>query len=438
MRTWVPLVAICLGSFLFLVDTTAVTVALPDIGRSLSASLNALQWVLNVYTLVLAVLMLTAGSVADRYGHRTVYLAGLGVFAAASLVCGVAPGIYVLIAARAVQGVGGAAMAVTTFALIGASYTGRDRGTAMGIWGAVNGLGAAAGPMLGGALTEYLGWRAIFFVNLPLAVITIALSVRAFTDSRRPARFDPRGMLVFAVCAGSLTYGLAARSPWLLAVFAGALVAFMVVERRPDPLLDLTLFRNASFSVTMACVAVSAGVFACLVYTSIWLQSTLGLGPVRAGLALVPLALSTFVTSTVAGRWLHALQPRIAIAAGMALGGAGCVLQGQLDARSTAGAILLGLVVTGVGVGLIVPAMGGAVLASVPAERAGMAVGAMTTFRQLGQTLGVALLGVVFQHGADPVDGLDDVYLTAGGLGLATAALALVAIKKRETVGPRV
>lgn len=394
MRKWGALTAISLGSLLFLIDTTAVTVALPDIGRSFETTLTPLQWVLNIYTAVLAALMLVAGSVADRYGHRAIYLAGLTVFTAASLVCGLAPGVAVLIAARGVQGVGGAAMAVTTFALIGSSYAGRDRGIAMGIWGAVNGLAAAAGPIAGGLLTQYISWRAIFIVNIPLALLAIALTVRsiAVVPGVRGKRFDMAGLA--------------------------------------------SLFRIASFNALMVCGVISASVFACLVFTSVWLQGTLKLGPVDAGLAMVPLALSTFVTSTLVGRRLQHIPPRVLIGTGLLLGGAGCALQAGLDAGSTALSILCGLIVTGVGVGVLMPAMGTALFATVPPQRFGVAVGASTTARQLGQTLGVAVLGVVFQSGADAVDGLNRVYLVAAGLGFAAAATGFMLI--RENVGTTV
>nr|WP_042179555.1 MFS transporter [Kibdelosporangium sp. MJ126-NF4]CEL13887.1 Putative integral membrane efflux protein [Kibdelosporangium sp. MJ126-NF4]CTQ88255.1 Putative integral membrane efflux protein [Kibdelosporangium sp. MJ126-NF4] len=394
MRRWGALIAISLGSLLFMIDTTAVTVALPDIGRDLAASLTPLQWVLNVYTAVLAALMLVAGSVADRHGHRAVYLAGLGVFAVASLACALAPHITVLIIARGVQGVGGAAMAVSTFALIGRSYDGRERGIALGIWGAVNGLAAAAGPMLGGVLTQYLGWRAIFVVNLPLALLAVALTHASVTavPGHRGKRFDLAGLRA--------------------------------------------LLRNATFTALVLCGIIAASVFACLVYTSVWLQDTLRLGPVAAGLAMVPLALSTFVASTLAGRAPRSVPPRIMIALGLLLGGAGSALQAGLGVGSTATAILAGLVVSGIGMGLLIPAMGTVLFSSVPAEHVGIAVGVSTTARQFGQTLGVAALGVVFQTGADTVDGLNRVYLVTAGLGVAAAVVAFAMI--RDRTGARV
>ncbi|MEU9020045.1 MFS transporter [Actinomadura sp. NPDC048394] len=441
MRRWTPLAAVCLGSFMFILDTTIVAVALPSVASGLHTSLSGLQWVANVYTLVLAVLMLPAGSFADRYGHRAAYTAGLAIFAAASAGCALAPDAATLIAARAVQGIGGAAMAVTAFSLLGAVYQGPALGTAMGVWGAVSGLGGAAGPMLGGVLTAALGWRAIFLVNLPVTLLTLVLTVKAIGPGERaarPAALDPAGMALFAVCAGALTTALtwAGTDGWgAPPVLAGlgaalaALAAFVALElRRRHPMLDLRLFRDAAFSAVMICVLASSAAFACLIYTSIWLQSAVGLGPVRAGLALMPMALTTFAVSTVSGR---RVPPRTAVTGGLLLSGVGCALQAHLDGGSGASSITLGLVVTGAGVGLMIPAMGAAVMTAAPPERRGMAAGAMTTFRQLGQTLGVAALGVLFQNAPhDTAKGLDHVYLAAAVTGLAAAALAFTALGK--------
>jgi EmrB/QacA subfamily drug resistance transporter len=446
MRNWWPLVAVCLGTFLFLLDTTVLSVALPNIGADLSAPLPALQWVVTVYTLVLAVLMLVAGSLVDRFGARTVYVAGLLVFGVASLACGLAPDVGSLIAARGMQGIGGAAIAVTTFALIGAVYRGRDLSRAMGVFGAVTGLAAAAGPMLGGVLTQYLGWRAIFFGNLPLVAATVALSLRvlAVRRQRTAVRVDLPGVIAFAVGAGALTYALTLAGPdgWtapdvlaLLGVAVLALVGFVRLElRAAAPLLDVRLFARGAFSVVMTCVLATTAAFAALVYTSVWLQSGLGLGPVRAGLAILPLALAAFAASLGAGRRLHGRSPRAVLATGLALSGLGCALQAGLDAHSSAGSVAVGLAVTGIGVGLTGPTMGAAVFAAVPAARGGMAAGAMTTVRQLGQTLGVAVFGVLFQHGAGMADGLNLVLLSAAGTGLTGAVLAAVAGPKPAAV----
>ncbi|GHB33702.1 hypothetical protein GCM10010331_21240 [Streptomyces xanthochromogenes] len=250
MRKWWPLTAVCLGAFILLVDVTIVNVALPSMADDLDASFSSLQWVIDGYALALAALLLASGSLADRFGHRRFYVYGLAVFAAASLVCGLAPNAGVLIAARVVQGVGGAAMFATTPALLLGSYQGRDRGTAFGVWGAANGAAAAAGPLLGGLLTEHISWPTIFWVNLPIAAVAIALTLRVVRpDSPRASsghgarsRIDLPGAAAFTIAAGSLTYGLirGGESGWTdtvtlatFAVTALALLAFVWSSTAP-------------------------------------------------------------------------------------------------------------------------------------------------------------------------------------------------------------
>lgn len=210
MRKWLPLTAVCLGAFMLLVDVTIVTVALPDMAADMHTGFSALQWVMDVYALALAALLLGAGSLADRIGRRRVYLGGLVLFAAASLACGLATGPAALIAFRAVQGLGGAAMFATTMALLSAAYQGRDRGIAFGVWGAVNGAAAAAGPIIGGLLTEHFGWRWIFYINLPVCALAVYVTLKAVTDSRDPHAkgLDLPGMTAFTAGAGVVTYAL--------------------------------------------------------------------------------------------------------------------------------------------------------------------------------------------------------------------------------------
>jgi MFS family permease len=269
----------------------------------------------------------------------------LGVFGLASLACAAAPTVGALIAARGVQAIGGAAIAVTSFALLGAVYRGPDMGRAMGVFGAITGLAAATGPLLA-------------------------------------------GMAAFAACAGSLTYAVtrATEDGWatplvlaLLAIAVGSLAIFITVERgHSAPLLDVRLFRQVRFSAVMACVIASTAAFAALVYVSLWLQAGLRLGALHAGVALMPLAAASFLTSLLTGRRLHGRSPRAILGTGLFLTGLGAALQTGLDAGSTAASLIVGLTVTGIGVGLLGPALGAAVFAALPPERAGMAAGAMT------------------------------------------------------------
>ncbi len=409
MRKWAPLVAVCLGAFMLLVDVTIVNVALPDMARALHSSFSSLQWVLDIYALALAALLLAAGALADRLGRRRLYIVGLVVFAGASLACGLAPNVGILIAARAVQGVGAAAMFATTTALLSTTYSGADRGVAFGVWGAVNGGAAAAGPIIGGLLTEHVSWRAIFLVNLPIAAIAVVMALRVLRESRdaRAARVDLPGVVTFTVAAAGVTYALirGGSDGWtdgltvaLFVVAAVALVAFVLRESRTAaPLVDLALFRRPAFSGLMAgALLLQAAAFADLTYISLWLQSVRGMGPVGAGLATLPLAVTAFVVAGAFGSRLHALPPRIPIGGGLLLVGGGTLGLTAVSSGSSWAVLVPGLIVVGVGVGMSTPIVVSAALGMVPPRQAGMAGGAVNTFRQLGYALGIAVLGTVF------------------------------------------
>ena len=310
MRKWLPLAAICCGTFMLLIDVTVVNVALPDMARSLHTSFAALQWVVDAYALSLSSLLLGVGSVADKLGHRRAYVTSLGLFAVASLACGVAPTAAVLIAARAAQGIGAAGMFACTYALLSSSYQGRDRGVAYGLWGAVVGASAAVGPIVGGLLTQGLSWRWIFFINLPVSAVAIVLSQRVLSGQRHGAdqRIDLPGMALFTAAAAALTFGLirANDDGWLsapvLGLIAGsvlALVLFVLVESRSaGAMLDLSLLRRPAFvGILLGSLLSNFAAFASFAYTSLWLQSVLGLGPIQAGLTGLPLSAASFVVS---------------------------------------------------------------------------------------------------------------------------------------------
>lgn len=410
MRKWLPLTTICIGTLMLLVDVTIVNVALPDMAGSLHTSFTSLQWVVDIYALVLAALLMGVGSLADRVGHRATYVVGLVVFAASSAACGLAPNDVVLIIARAVQGGGAAAMFATTFALLNTSYTGRDRGTAYGVWGAVSGAAAAIGPIAGGLLTEHLSWRWIFFVNLPLAVVAIVLCFVALREGERHRTpLDFLGMATFTIFAAALTYALirANEDGWgergVLASFAVAAVAiitFAIAESRlKAPMFDLALLRNGPFLGSLiAAFVLTAGAFAYLTYASIWMQSVRGMSPVEAGLASLPLALASFATSASVGRLMHGERNWLAVGGGIALTGLGGLLVAALlnSRDATWVALVPGLVVAGIGVGLAAPTLSSTAMATVPLQRGGMAAGAVNSARQLGFALGIAALGTVF------------------------------------------
>ncbi|WP_310725753.1 MFS transporter [Streptomyces sp. N2A] len=483
---WWPLAAITLGNFLLLVDVTIVNTALPRIADGLGASFSSFQWVMDIYALALAALLMVAGSVADLFGRRRLYVAGLALFALASLACGLAPGPGVLIAARAVQGVGAAAMFATNTPLLMASYQGRDRGVAFGVWGGTSGAAAAIGPVLGGLLTEYVDWRAIFLVNLPLtavaAVITLCRVPESYGDLPRPrtdpaggtspvARIDWSGAASFTVCAGALTYGLirGGERGWSeagtlgsLAVAFLALAAFLVIERRVRrPLLDLRLMRRPSFATLLAAaLLLQAAAFPYLTFVGLWVQNILGLSPVQAGLAVTPMAVMSLLVGALGGRQLQRMRPQLPVGIGLLLTGAGALLHWVLlGAASGAGsgsgsgwaALVPGLAVSGVGIGMAMPVLVSATLGAAPPWRAGMASGAVNTFRQLGYALGIAVLGTVFAdalHGvrgsaAHPaasrqavnaayVSGLRDIVVISGLVAVAAGLLVLAIVRQRR------
>jgi len=496
MRKWIPLVAICLGTFMLLVDVSIVNVALPQMATDLHSSFTSLQWVVDMYALVLAAVLMVVGALGDRVGHRRMYLIGLVVFAVASLTCGLAPNATMLIVSRAAQGLGGAAMLTSTTSLLSASYQGRDRGTAFGIWGAVSGAAAAVGPVLGGLLTDGIDWRAIFFVNLPIAAAAIVMSMRFLRNDEGRAsngRLDYPGAVSFTVFAAALVYGLiqSAGDGWGSSTVLGslglsvlALIVFLVIESRTaNPLLDLSLMRNRSFAgLTIAGLLLNAAAFAHLTYTSIWLQSVLGLSAIQAGLTVCPLALAAFVVSANNDRVFRKAAPQIPIGLGLIFIGGGTLLLTMVSASSSWTVVLPGLIVTGVGVGMAMPVLMSAAMAAVPRERAGMASGAVNTARQLGYALGIAVLGTVFAdriqsyvvangkvpnpqqtasalsggragailhqvpaehraafeslvHGAFAT-GLDRVFLTAGLIGVGGGLLVLLMVRRSSTPPP--
>jgi EmrB/QacA subfamily drug resistance transporter len=414
MRKWLPLVAVCLGTFMLLVDVTIVNVALPDMASDLQTSFGALQWVVDGYALALAALLMGVGGLADRIGHRVTYVVGLAVFALASLACGLAPDPAVLIASRVVQGVGGAAMIATTFALLNGSYTGRERGMAYGMWGAVSGASSAVGPLLGGPLTEGLSWRWIFFVNLPVSAVAIAMGMLVLRGehARQARRIDVVGVVVFSAAIGTLTFGMiragehgwGALSCWsALCAGVALLLTFVVVETRiAEPLLELALLRNRVFSgVLIAALLLNFAAYVSLAYSSIWMQSVLRLSPVTAGLVALPMSGAAFVVSASLGRVMHRLRPGRVIGSGVLLVGVGDLLGVALvHAWPSWPALLPGFFAVGLGVGLATPPLSSTGTAAVPAQRGGMAGGAIYTARQVGFAFGIALLGSVFTAGA--------------------------------------
>jgi EmrB/QacA subfamily drug resistance transporter len=406
---WWTLTAVCLGTFMLLLDVTIVNVALPDIQSALHSSFSGLQWVVDAYALSLAALLLTAGSLADLFGRRRLYLAGLVIFSLGSLLCGIAVSTLMLQLSRGLQGVGGAIMFSVALALLADAFRGKDRGVAFGVWGAVTGLAVAIGPLLGGILTSGLSWRWIFFVNLPIGVIAVVITVMRVAESRSPVarRPDWVGFVLFTAALSALVYGLIESnqrsfgSGLVLACLIGAgvlLAAFVVAEwRMREPMFELALFRKPTFSGgSFAAFSLSASIFALLLYLVLYLQDVLGFSALGTGLRLLVISGGILATSTLAGRLSSRVPVRFLIGPGMLLVGVGLLLMRGLDAGSAWTHLIPGMIVSGAGVGMVNPPLASTAVGVVPPQQAGMASGINSTFRQVGIATGIALLGTLF------------------------------------------
>lgn len=409
-RKWWTLAAVSVATFMLLLDITVVNTALPSIQRDLRSSFTDLQWVVDAYTLALAAIVLTAGSVADRVGRRTVFGTGLVLFSLASLAAGLAPDATFLNIARAVQGIGAAAMFAVSLALLAQEFpAGRERGTAMGIYGATIGISVAIGPLLGGAITTALGWRWVFFVNVPVGAATVAVTFLRVRESRDPnaTRIDWLGLVSFSGALMMLVLALLRgndngwASPLILGLFGGAgalLVAFVMIERRvAEPMLPLGLFRGRALTgVQLAAFAVSASLFALFLYVTLYLQNYLGYSPLQAGLRYLPITIASFLAAPAAGALLGRVQARLLMGLGLLGTGLGLLLMSGLHTDSGWTALLPGFVIAGLGVGLLNPVIADVALSVVPKEQSGMAAGINDTFRQVGIAVGVAGWGAIF------------------------------------------
>ncbi|HXR14440.1 MAG TPA: MFS transporter [Solirubrobacteraceae bacterium] len=410
-QKWWTLIAVCVGIFMLLIDITVVNVALPSIQRSLHASFSDLQWVVNTYALMLAALLLTAGSLADLFGRKLLFTVGLVIFTAASLTCGLAQSPLMLNASRAVQGIGGAIMLATSLALIAEAFRGRDRATAFAAYGAVVGAAVAVGPLVGGALTSGLGWRWIFFVNLPIGVGGVILTIRAVSESRDPAatRVDWLGLTTFSGSLFLWVYALIEGNSkgWgsgeIIGCLAGAfalLCAFALAELRQErPMFDLTLLRRPAFAgASIVAFAISASMFSLFLYLTLYLQNVLGYSAFQTGLRFLPMTMILFVIAPLAGRATLLVPIRVILAAGLVLVAVGLVLMSGLSGSSGWTHLLPGFIIGGIGIGFVNPPLAATAVGVVPHHRSGMASGINNTCRQVGFATGIAALGAIFQH----------------------------------------
>jgi EmrB/QacA subfamily drug resistance transporter len=402
------LAATGLGLFMIFLDALIVNVALPSIQQDFRVGESGLQWVVTAYSLGMAVAIMSAGTLADIFGRRRLYLAGIALFTASSVACGMAGSLGVLNAARAVQGVAAATVNVTSLALVSAAFPDpKQKAWAIGIWTAIAATATAVGPTLGGLLVERSGWRGIFLVNVPVGLAVMALTRRFVAESRdeRPRRFDAPGQLLFVAAVGAFAYAVIEgpragwTSPEILGLFvlsAAALTAFILVERRSaDPMMDLTLFRDRTYSLAIVTIfAVLFAVFGMLLVITQYLQNVRGFSPIQAGLLLLPYSAMSMLVSLRAGRLVSVVGSRRLILVGLTSQIGGLAVIGVGLGRGAA-IVVAGLALSALGSSLCLTPITSLAMTAVPAERSGMAAAIMSAQRALGSTVGFAVLGSV-------------------------------------------
>lgn len=448
----------CLGQFMVLLDSTIVGVALPDMQKDLHTQLNGLQWIVNAYVLLVAMLLLTGGVFADRFGRKRVFLAGAVIFTLASVVCALASSLEWLIIGRALQGVGAAALSPGSLALLAAAYpVPKERVKAIGLWAGLSGIGLAAGPLAGGILVEAFGWPAIFLVNVPIGAILIFAALPTLSESRNPnaPAIDIPGTVLSVLGVGALTYGLIEggsqgwTSPVILGSFAAAVVilaVFIAVEARsPAPMLPLRLFREQLFTVSnTAMVMVGFALMGSVFFFSQFFVAVQHSSILSAGLKTLPISLAMVIVSPYAGRLAAKYGFRIVVTVGLAVAGLGLLTLGFVHADTAYWDVSWRLVIAGAGFALTMSPLTGAAIQSVNPQDGGLASGISSTTRQIGAVLGVAVLGAIVQarqsSGGSFEAGLGSAFITAGIATLVTAVLTglwLVKSKPAEVLVPQ-
>lgn len=417
--------AICCMSLLIVsIDNTVLNVALPSMQRELHASTSGLQWTIDAYTLVLASLLMLAGSTADRIGRKRIFMTGLIVFSVGSLLCSLAPNLELLIVFRMVQAVGGSMLNPVAMSIITNTFTDpRERARAIGVWGAVVGISMAAGPLVGGLLVESVGWRSIFWVNLPVGLAALLLTLRFVPESRAPKarRPDPVGQVLVIALFGSLTYAiieapeasLARVVPFAVVALAALLGLLAYEPRRAEPLIDLRFFRSAPFSgATVIAVSAFAALGGFLFLSTLYLQNVRGLDALHAGLWMLPMALPTFLCAPLSGRLVGSRGPRLPLLVAGAAMTVSAVLFAAFEAETSNVTLVIGYVLFGIGFGFVNAPITNTAVSGMPRAQAGVAAAVASTSRQLGQTLGVAVVGALLASGIGS-SGYKDTFVSA-------------------------
>ena len=451
-KKWWTLGAVSFGLFMIMLDNTVVNVALPSIQRDLGVGLSELEWIVSGYALTFAALMLIGGKLADAYGRRLLFVVGIAVFTAASLACGLSTSGDMLIAARVAQGVGAALMNPATLSIIAATFPPRQRGTAIGIWVGVSALALAIGPLVGGLLTEYASWNWIFFVNVPVGALGIAASFLLIDESRDPThqRLDIPGLATSALGLFALTYALieanaygwgSARIVGAFAIAAVSLLAFVVLERRQRaPMLDLSLFRHRTYvGANLVVLLVALAMFGVFFFVSLYMQNVLGYSAVQAGAAFLPMTLLIIVVAPIAGKLSDRFGSRALITIGMLLVSTQLLVFSQLGPDSSFWALVPGLLLGGIGMPMTMTPSAAAATRAVPVEKAGVGSAVLNAARQVGGSIGIALLGAIMaSHIATSpsieafMDGFEQSLLVAAGIAITGAVVAAILIRPHD------
>jgi MFS transporter, DHA2 family, methylenomycin A resistance protein len=454
--TTLILLTMSLGVLIAQIDTSVVNLAVKEIGASLNAGVTALQWVVDAYNLVYASLLLTAGTLADLYGRRRIFALGIALFTLGSLVCGLAPNATVLVAGRAVAGLGAALEVPTSLAILAVAYPGaKQRAQALGIWASCNGLAFIIGPTLGGVLVESVGWRSIFLLIIPLCVLALGLTATAVPESSDPKgrSLDVPGQALAVAALGALSLAVIEGPRWgwesfaSVAAFAGsalAAVLFVLRQRGADgALVPLPMFRNRVFSASLGiAAAMTFGMYAMLFLTPLYLQASRGDGALLAGVELLPMSVTFVIVSQLSGKIANAYGPRLPMTLGMAMMGLGLFMLALIPLDNSLWLVEAALLVIGCGLGLNTAPVNGVAVANVAAARSGTASGLVNTARMVGATLGVAVLGAIFATvaGGSPdaghvIAGLPAAFIV-GGIGEMLGAAAAFAFIRRGSLHP--
>ncbi len=458
-RKWVTLAAVSFGLFMIMLDNTVVNVALPTMQKDLHVSIASLEWVVIAYALTFAALLITGGKLADLYGRRRIFVVGLAIFTLSSLACGLAPSAGFLIGARAVQGAGAALMNPATLSIIVATFPPKERGQAIGIWAGVSALALAIGPLGGGLIVENLNWNWIFFINVPVGILGIVVSQFAIRESRDTSAeqsIDLPGLVTSIGFLFSLSYALVEgnshgwTSPEILGLFVLAavfLVTFIVVEKRQRlAMLDLSLFKIGSFTgANIVAMLVSLSMFGVFFFVSLYIQNILGYSATQAGASFLPMVTLIILIAPIAGRLSDRIGSRWLMGGGMTLVGFSLLLYERVTVTSTFWTLLPSMILGGIGMAMTMSPMTSAAMGSVPVDKAGVGSGVLNSFRQVGGSLGIAVMGAIvasYLHhpthsplaAQDYVNGLHAGFAVAAVITFAGAVIAVVTVRTRPQV----